>query len=182
MKQAIKDLLTLQAEDLRIRELKTRLASIPAERAKLVAEFEVVRRALEKAKRNKLEVEQAIKQQAAATAQVAAKIAGATSIEEVAERLGVAVDHRDALSLGSTNVEPALIGAISAAKQGEIYGPVAGIMGTYVVRVANKEVGTFYSEADAKNLALQKAQYLSQMIPSVMQEYDDVKDNRERFF
>ena len=68
MKQAIKDLLTLQAEDLRIRELKTRLASIPAERAKLVAEFEVVRKALEKAKRYKLEVEQAIKQQAAATA------------------------------------------------------------------------------------------------------------------
>ncbi len=122
------------------------------------------------------------KQQAASTALVAEKIAGATSIEEVAERLGVAVDHREALSLGSTNVEPALIGAISAAKQGEIFGPVAGIMGTYVVRVANKEVGSFYSEADAKNLALQKAQYLSQMIPSVMQEYDDVKDNRERFF
>ena len=122
------------------------------------------------------------KQQAASTALVAEKIAGATSIEEIAERLGVAVDHREALSLGSTNVEPALIGAISAAKQGEIFGPVAGIMGTYVVRVANKEVGSFYSEADAKNLALQKAQYLSQMIPSVMQEYDDVKDNRERFF
>ena len=67
MKQAIKDLLTLQAEDLRIRELKTRLMSIPGERAKLVAEFEVVRKGLEKAKQNKLKVEQAIKQQAAAT-------------------------------------------------------------------------------------------------------------------
>jgi hypothetical protein len=48
--------------------------------------------------------------------------------------------------------------------------------------VANKEVGTFYSEADAKNLATQKAQYMSQLILSVMQDYDDVKDNRERFF
>ena len=67
MKQAIKDLLILQAEDLRIRELKTRLKSIPAERAKLVAEFEVVRKGLEKAKQNKLKVEQAAKQQAAAT-------------------------------------------------------------------------------------------------------------------
>ena len=55
-------------------------------------------------------------------------------------------------------------------------------MGTYVVCVANKEVGSFYSEADAKNLASQKAQFMSQMILSVMQEYDDVKDNRERFF
>ena len=65
MKQAIKDLLILQAEDLRIRELKTRLMSIPGERAKLVAEFEVVRKGLEKAKQNKLKVEQAVKQQAA---------------------------------------------------------------------------------------------------------------------
>ena len=122
------------------------------------------------------------KQQAAATAKVAEQIAGAASLEEIAERLGVAIEHRDALSLASANVEPALIGAISAGKVGEISAPVAGIMGTYVVRVANKEMGSFYSEADAKNLALQKAQYLSQMIPSVMQDYDNVKDNRERFF
>ena len=122
------------------------------------------------------------KQQKAASAEVAEKIAGAATLEEVAERLGVSIEHRDAVSLASTNVEPALIGAISAAKQGEIFGPVSGIMGTYVVRVANKEVGTFYSEADAKNLAAQKAQYMSQMILNVMQEYDEVKDNRERFF
>ena len=68
MKQYIKDLLILQTEDLRIRDLKTRLASIPGERAKLVAEFDVVRKGLEKAKQNKLKVEQAVKQQAAATA------------------------------------------------------------------------------------------------------------------
>ena len=67
MKQAIKDLLILQAEDLRIRDLKNRLMSIPKERAALVAEFEVVRKGLEKAKQNKLKVEQAAKQQAAAT-------------------------------------------------------------------------------------------------------------------
>ena len=122
------------------------------------------------------------KMQAAESAKVAEKIAGATTIEEIAERLGVTVEHRDALSLGSTNVEPALIGAIAAAQQGQIYGPVAGAMGTYVVRVANKETGSFYSEADAKSYATQKAQYLSQMILSVMQDYDNVKDNRERFF
>lgn len=67
MKQFIKALLALQTEDLRIRELKTRLMSIPTERAKLVAEFEVVRKGLEKAKQNKLKVEQAVKQQTAAT-------------------------------------------------------------------------------------------------------------------
>ena len=113
---------------------------------------------------------------------VAEKIAGATSIEEAAERLGVSVEHRDALSLASTNMEPALLGAVAAAKEGVLSAPVSGMMGTYVVCVSNKETGSFYSENDAKNYAMQKAQYLSQMIPSVMQEYDNVKDNRERFF
>ncbi len=122
------------------------------------------------------------KVQEAARQEIAEKIAGASSIDEVAERLGVTVEHRDALSLGSSSVEPALIGAIASAKEGELYGPVSGVMGTYVIRVANKEQGSFYSEADAKNLAAQKAQYMSQMIIPVMQEYDNVKDNRERFF
>ena len=122
------------------------------------------------------------KQQEASSKRVAEQMAGASSLEDLAERLGVTVEHRDAISLGSSSVEPALIGAVAAAKNGELYGPVNGVMGTYVVRVANKEQGNFYSEADAKNLAAQKAQYLSQMIVPVMQEYDDVKDNRERFF
>ena len=122
------------------------------------------------------------KQQERSTEQIAEKIAGATTIEEVAERLGVPVEHRDAVSLASANVEPALIGAIASAPEGKVVGPVPGMMGNYVVCVANKEVGSFYSENDAKNLATQKAQYLSQLILSVMQEYDNVKDNRERFF
>ncbi len=122
------------------------------------------------------------KMQEAAEKSVREKIAGAATLDEVADRLGVTIEHRDALSLGSTSVEPTLVGAVAAAREGELFGPVNGIMGTYVLRVAGKETGTFYSEADARNLATQKAQYLSQMILSVMQEYDNVKDNRERFF
>jgi len=114
--------------------------------------------------------------------EMATRIAGVQSLEDAAEKLGTTVEHREALSLGSSSVEPALLGAITAAKEGEIYGPVAGQMGTYLVRVNSKEQGTFYTEDDAKALASQKAQYLSQMILSVMQEYDNVKDNRERFF
>ena len=122
------------------------------------------------------------KMQEVKTREVADKIAGAATIEEVAERLGVQVEHRDALSLGSTAIEPALVGAIASATEGEIYGPVAGMMGSYVVKVSGKQTGSFYSEADAKNLSAQKAQYLAQMILAVMQDYDNVKDNRERFF
>ena len=49
MKRTILDLLTLQEVDMRLRELEKRYKSLPAERAELVAEFEVVRTALAKA-------------------------------------------------------------------------------------------------------------------------------------
>ena len=122
------------------------------------------------------------KMQQTKTKELADKIAGCKTIEEVAERLGVQVEHRDAMSLGSSSVEPALIGAVASAKEGELYGPVAGMMGSYIVSVSNRETGSFYTEDDAKNLSAQKAQYLSQLILAVMQDYDNVKDNRERFF
>ena len=122
------------------------------------------------------------KMQETKTKELADKIAGCKTIEEVAERLGVQVEHRDAMSLGSSSVEPALIGAVASAKEGELYGPVAGMMGSYIVSVSNRETGTFYTEEDAKNLSAQKAQYLSQLILAVMQDYDNVKDNRDRFF
>ena len=122
------------------------------------------------------------KMQETKTKELADKIAGCKTIEEVAERLGVQVEHRDAMSLGSSSVEPALIGAVASAKEGELYGPVAGMMGSYIVSVSNRETGSFYTEDDAKNLSAQKAQYLSQLILAVMQDYDNVKDNRERFF
>ena len=114
--------------------------------------------------------------------EMADQVAGLQSLEAAAEKLGTTVEHREALSLGSSSVEPALLGAIAAAKEGEIYGPVAGQIGTYLVRVNSKEQGSFYTEDDAKALAAQKAQYLTQMIVPVMQDYDNVKDNRERFF
>ncbi|MBO5545741.1 MAG: SurA N-terminal domain-containing protein, partial [Bacteroidales bacterium] len=50
------------------------------------------------------------KMQETKTKELADKIAGCKTIEEVAERLGVQVEHRDAMSLGSSSVEPALIG------------------------------------------------------------------------
>ena len=49
MKRSIVELLALQETDLRLRELEKKYKTIPAERAELVAEFEVVRSALAKA-------------------------------------------------------------------------------------------------------------------------------------
>ncbi len=114
--------------------------------------------------------------------EVAAKVKGLTSIDAVADALGVTVDRNEGLSLSSTSVDPAVLGAASVAKDGVVYGPVPGSMGVYVLSVNNRQTGSFYTEDDAKNLNTQKGQYLSQMIISVMSEYDNVKDNRERFY
>ncbi len=113
---------------------------------------------------------------------VAAKIEGASDINAVAAALGTTVDRNEGLSFAATTVDPALLGAASAASDGVVYGPVPGSMGVYVVNVSNRQTGSFYTEEDAKNLAAQKAQYMSQLILNVMSDYDDVKDNRERFF
>ena len=57
------------------------------------------------------------KMQEVKTREVADKIAGAATIEEVAERLGVQVEHRDALSLGSTAIEPDILLSVDLMNQ-----------------------------------------------------------------
>ena len=61
MKKSIRDLLALQAVDIRIRNLEIRYKTIPGERAALVAEFEVVKKALAAAKANVQKLELAIR-------------------------------------------------------------------------------------------------------------------------
>ena len=124
----------------------------------------------------------ALKIQDKVLSDVKSKISGISNIEDAAKVLGVEVDRSEAVSLGSTTVDPALLGAVSAAPEGTLFGPVPGTMGVYVVNVSNRETGSFYTETDARNLAAQKSQYMSQLILSVMSEYDDVVDNRARFF
>ncbi len=115
-------------------------------------------------------------------ASVSEKIEGLNDMEKIAEALSVSVENNEALSLASASVDPALAGAASVAPQGAVYGPVAGNMGVYVVKVNSSEKGSFYTEDDARSTAAQKAQYTSQLIIPVMSEYCDVKDNRERFY
>ena len=61
IKKSIQDLLALQELDLRIRNLEIRYKTIPVERAKLVAEFDVVKKALAEAKNHVLKIEQGIR-------------------------------------------------------------------------------------------------------------------------
>ena len=119
------------------------------------------------------------------TAQVAEKVKGLETLEQMAEALGAGITSEEALSLstvGARGIDPALCGAAGAAADGEIYGPVAGGMASYIVRVNSRETGSFFTEEDATLQANQKAQYTTQMVLPVMSRIGDVKDNRERFF
>lgn len=118
------------------------------------------------------------------TAQVAEKVQGLETLEQMAEALGQTITNEPALSLSTTGRanDPALAGAAGAAVEGEVYGPIAGGMASYIVRVNSREAGSFFTEEDATMQAAQKAQYTTQMVLPVMSRIGEVKDNRERFF
>lgn len=115
-------------------------------------------------------------------ADVKARIAGMSDMSVIADTLGLTLEHNDALSLSANTVDPALLGAASVAPDGAVYGPVKGSMGVYVLKVNSREKGSFYTEEDAKSTEMQRSQYSAQFILPVMSQYDDVKDNRERFY
>ena len=117
-------------------------------------------------------------------AEVAAEIEGLTSLEEIASKLGTTVSEVSDVTFSTNSApttEPAFVGAVAAAKEGEISGPVAGIMGTYVFKVNGRETGAYYTEDDALSAQARIDQYHQQMLLSVMTD-KDVKDNRARFY
>ena len=117
-------------------------------------------------------------------AEVAAEIEGLTSLEEIAAKLGTTVSELSDVTFSTNSAastEPAFVGAVAAAKEGVISGPVAGVMGTYVFQVNGRETGAYYTEDDAITAQARIDQYHQQMLLSVMTD-KDVKDNRARFY
>lgn len=117
-------------------------------------------------------------------AEAAEKIAGLTDLEAIAEALGSSVSKESVSfsSMSNQGLDPAFVGAVAAAPQNKVCGPVAGAIGVYVFQVNGSEVGSYYTEDDAANYEAQKAQYNTQMILPVMMSDAKVKDNRARFF
>lgn len=110
---------------------------------------------------------------------------GAATLEEVAQKLDATVESKTGITFSAMSApeyEPALMGALLVAPEGELYGPVKGGNAAYYCKVGSRNVGSFYTEDDAKGLASQKAQYNSQMIIPVMMEAAGVKDNRARYY
>jgi peptidyl-prolyl cis-trans isomerase D len=119
------------------------------------------------------------------TAEVAEQIAGLTDLESIAEKLGTSVNTQPDVafsSMAARSLDPKFVGAIAAAPEGKVCGPVAGSIGVYVFEVTGRETGAFYTESDAKLAHDQIQNYAAQMIVSTMMDDAGVKDNRARFF
>ena len=117
--------------------------------------------------------------------EVAEQIAGLTDLEAIAEKLGTSVSTQNDVafaSMAARSLDPKFVGAIAAAPEGKVSGPVAGSFGVYVFKVNGRETGSFYTESDAKNANAQILNYAAQMILPAMMDDADVKDNRARFF
>ncbi len=113
------------------------------------------------------------------------QIAGLTDINAVADKLGLTVSHQDGIafsSLNSQQLDPKFIGAIAAAKEGEIAGPVVGEIGIYYFVVNGKETGAFYTEDDAKQKKMQEFAFTARVLPMIMAEDAGVVDQRYKFF
>ena len=116
--------------------------------------------------------------------EVKEKIAGLTTLEQVAETLGTTVSHYPGISFGSTQFnqnDPALVGAVAAAPEGTIQ-TVGGNVGIYVFEVSNRTAGNFFSENDAATQLARKASWHNSILQSVIANEADIKDNRARFF
>ena len=117
--------------------------------------------------------------------EIAEKIKGLTDLQAVADALDATINSQTGVtfaSLGSSSLDPKFVGALVNTPVGVLSGPVAGLIGVYVYEVKGHDTGAFYTEDDASLYEMQKNQYNSQMLMSVMMDDAEVKDNRARFF
>ena len=113
------------------------------------------------------------------------KVAGATTIEQVAEKLNTTVSNQSGIafsSLTAQQLDPKFIGAIAAAKEGVLTGPVVGEIGVYYFTVKGKEAGAFYTEDDAKARNMQIFNSVQNVVPLILTEQAEVKDQRYKFY
>ena len=111
--------------------------------------------------------------------------AGATTIEEVAEKLNTTVSNQSGIafsSLTAQQLDPKFIGAIAAAAENTLAGPVVGEIGVYYFTVRGKEVGAFYTEDDAKARNMQIFSSVQNVVPAILTEKAEVKDQRYKFY
>jgi len=115
--------------------------------------------------------------------QIREELSSHTTLESWAEATGRNISKQTGIAFGSVQqTDPKFAGAVSAAPEQTLCGPVKGEVGVYVFRVDERPDGAFYTENDAMQYASYLASIQIQMVPMVLQETADVEDNRARFF
>ena len=111
-------------------------------------------------------------------------LSGSETLEQLAEKFNTGVNHRGGISFEGSDMtlEPALLGAVAAAEEGKVVGPVKGEVGVYYFKVAENAVGEYYTEADAINRNSQKAFSTLQQLNDIVSEEAGVKDYRAKFY
>ncbi len=117
-------------------------------------------------------------------AEAAEKISGGESLEALAEKFSTTVNHRDGIAFNAIDMslDPAFVGAVAAAPQGKVSGPVKGQLGVYFFEVKNVAEGEYYTEADVLNRNTQKTYSIAQQLPEIIMKEADVKDYRAKFY
>ncbi len=118
-------------------------------------------------------------------AEVKTKVAGLTTLEEMAEALNTTVSTRNGVSFGaysSGNFEPVLVGTISGLEPGVISEPFAGNVGVYIARVNKKNTQAYFTEDDAKARNKQVSGYQIGQLMNTFKEMANEEDNRARFY
>ena len=116
-------------------------------------------------------------------AKVAEEIKDCATLQDVASRYDLTVNHGSALSFGSQyQGNGKLMGALAKAEPNKIYGPILSEYGVTVFQLLSRETGSYYTEKDAATYAQQKADYTVQVLDQAISEEAQIKDYRARFF
>lgn len=117
-------------------------------------------------------------------AESAEVVSGGESLAVLAEKFKTTVTHRDGISIVSTEpgVEPALAGAVAAAPEGKVVGPVKGAIGVYYFEVRETGSGEYYTENDAVMANNRNSYTQLQSITDIISQVSDVKDYRAKFY
>lgn len=119
---------------------------------------------------------------------VAEQVAGLTTIEEVAEKLGVEVTTAEEVYGNANNIagvgpDMALVGAIAAAEEGVVAGPVEGNYGVYLFTVEGRTTADNATvESEKVRLDSSSLFYINERIDQALVEGSEIVDNRVKFF
>lgn len=111
-------------------------------------------------------------------------VSGGESLEVLAEKFKTTVSHKEGISFGSTgaSVEPSLAGAVAAAEEGTVVGPVKGAVGVYYFEVKETGSGEYFTEDDALNNNLRQISAQLRSFTDIIAQEADIKDYRAKFY